>query len=286
MFSKEGSVLKIARVFPRVTKATPNDPLAFYGLPNGADIDVDEVHVSVTYTYDIPAGEYLAEQWTRAGYKVRLGGPAMNEPGGEFIPGRYIKEGYVITSRGCPNKCWFCQVPIREGGTIRELEVKEGNNILDDNLLACSDDHIRKVFKMLKRQKYGRPFFTGGLEAKRLKPWHVELLAEVKPKEIFFAYDTADDYEPLVQAGRMLDEAGFTLRSRKKFAYVLIGYPWDTFEKAEKRLIDTLKAGFMPFAMQYRNESGFKDPEWGRFQRLWSRPAAIVASNKEFFKVS
>ena len=155
----------------------------------------------------------------------------------------------------------------------------------DDNLLACSESHIRAVFEMLKRQPQ-RPSFPGGLEAKILKPWHVDLLAEAKPKEMFFAYDEPRDYEPLVVAGKMLAAAGYTLKKRKNYCYVLIGYPDDTFSKAEKRLIDTLKAGFIPFAMQYRDESGFKDPEWGRFQRSWARPAAIVASHKEFFTVN
>jgi radical SAM superfamily enzyme YgiQ (UPF0313 family) len=113
--------------------------------------------------------EKLEKAWRNVA-PVTVGGPAFDEPGGEFVPGMYLKPGYVITSRGCPNNCWFCQVPKREGGVIRELEIKDGNNILDDNLLACSEDHIRKVFDMLKKQKYGRPFFTGGLEAARLKP--------------------------------------------------------------------------------------------------------------------
>lgn len=270
--------MKIARVFPRVTKATPNDELAFYGLPNGKKIDVDEVHISVVFSYDKQAGEFLAEQWKRAGYNVKLGGPAYNKLTDQFIPGMYLKPGFVITSRGCPNNCWFCKVP-----DLKEFEIKDGWIVQDDNLLACSEQHIRSVFEMLKRQSQ-RPSFPGGLEAKILKPWHIELLEEVKPKEMFFAYDTPDDYEPLVIAGKMLAEAGFTLKKRKNYCYVLIGYPGDSFEKAEKRLKDTLKAGFIPFAMQYRDESGFKDMEWGRFQRSWSRPAAIVASNKEFFK--
>jgi hypothetical protein len=32
---------------------------------------------------------------------VKVGGPAFSAPGGDFIPGRYMKRGYVITSRGC-----------------------------------------------------------------------------------------------------------------------------------------------------------------------------------------
>ena len=45
---------------------------------------------------------------------------------------------------------------------------------------------------MLKRQKH-RPDFRGGIEAKLLKYWHIDLFKEVKPKQIFFAYDTPDD---------------------------------------------------------------------------------------------
>ncbi len=166
-------------------------------------------------------------------------------------------------------------MPIREDGTIRELEVKEGNNVLDDNLLACSQGHILEVFQMLHQQKYGRAMFTGGLEAARLKDWHVRLLRDLRPKEIFFAYDTADDYDPLVEAGRKLLGAGFTVSSQSMRAYVLIGYPGDTFTKAEKRLADTIKAGFMPMAMLYRDKEGKRSVEWARFQQFWARPATV-----------
>ncbi|MCR4442159.1 MAG: hypothetical protein QHH10_08190 [Peptococcaceae bacterium] len=160
------------------------------------------------------------------------------------------------------------------------MEIEEGNNILDDNLLACSEKHIRDVFAMLKRQKYGRPMFTGGLEAARLKDWHVDLLVDINPESIFFAYDTPDDYEPLIRAGKMLMEAGLKIRHPLR-AYVLIGYPKDTFEKAEKRLTDTIKAGFMPMAMLYRDQTGKVNKEWARFQREWARPAIVDQKKKK-----
>lgn len=274
--------MRIARVFPRKTKASPTDILSFFDTPPMMlDIDVDEVHVSVTFTYDKDKGEYLAEQWQALGVPVKLGGPAYSKPSEEFIIGKYLNERYVITSRGCSNNCWFCFVPKRQGG-LTELEIKDGWILQDDNILGCSEDHIRKVFEMLGRQKE-KPVFSGGLEAKLLKPWHVELLQKVKPKEMFFAYDTPDDYEPLVHAGKMLKEAGFTLRSRKAFCYCLLGYKGDTFEKAEKRLQQTLDAGYMPFAMLYKDEDGKEDQSWKTFQRLWTRPAIIVSRNKEKF---
>jgi hypothetical protein len=270
---------KIARVFPRKTKASPDDELAFFGEPpkNGMP-DIDEIHVSVTFTYDLPKAERLAELWGKTGVPVKLGGPATGQRGESFTPGLYLKRGYVITSRGCGNACWFCSVPKREG-KIRELPIKEGFNVLDDNLLACSEEHIRGVFAMLKRQKE-RPLFTGGLEAKRLKAWHVELLAQARTERAYFAYDTADDLEPLIAAGRLLGEAGITGRSRKANCYVLIGYPADTFEKAEKRLLEAWSAGFFPFAMLYRDNDGETEQSWRKFQREWVRPAIIAAKLK------
>lgn len=279
-FTGIGQMVKIARVFPRVTNATPKDDYTFFDAPGMFIPPIDEVHVSVVFTYDLPRAEWLAKQWEAVGVPVKIGGPALGKHHklGEFTPGLYLKPGYVITSRGCPNaetgKCWFCSEP---KGPI-ELEIKEGNNILDPNLLACSDQHVREVFAMLKRrQKHGRPEFTGGLEAARLKDWHVDQLRELKPKSMFFAYDTPDDYEPLHEAGKKLLKAGFTTASHTLRAYVLIGWPKDTFEKAEKRLMDTIQAGFMPMAMLYRNKTGVISKEWSKFQRLWANPHIIGA---------
>lgn len=266
-------------MFPRQTKATPDDDLVFFDAPGMFVPEIDEVHISAAFTYDMENAEWLAKQWSAVGVPVKMGGPAFNQPSGDFVPGRYVKQGYTITSRGCPNKCWFCQVPNREGG-LRELEIKDGWNILDDNLLACSDDHVRKVFQMLSRQKE-KPEFTGGLEAKILKPWHAKELKRIKTKRMYFAYDTPDDYEPLLEAGKMLQEAGFTIASHNAHCYVLIGYKGDTFEKAEKRLTDTIKAGFVPYAMLYKDDYGKVDNQWKKYQREWLRPEIVGSKIKE-----
>lgn len=267
--------MKIARVFPRKTKATPDDELVFFGPPPLLTMpEIDEVHVSVTFTYDKPKAEELAEDWRWAGVPVKLGGPAYDDPAtDEFIPGRYVKKGHTITSRGCNNCCWFCLAPRREG-KLRELDIKDGWDVMDNNLLQCSEKHIRAVFEMLKRQPE-RPKFTGGLEAKELKPWHCDLLREAKTRTMYFAYDTPDDYEPLVEAGKMLRAAGISARNHVAACYNLIGYKGDTFEKAQKRLEKTIQAGFMPYAMLYRDASGKVDKEWSKFQREWLRPAIV-----------
>jgi len=270
---------KIIRVFPRKTNATPLDDKVRFGTPGLFD-QADEIHISVTFSWDLERAEQLAEQW-RLVAPVKIGGPATNNCKGEFMLGMYLKKGYVITSRGCPNKCWFCNV-WKKFGDIEELEIKNGWNILDDNLLACSEDHIRNVFEMLKRQDQWIAF-TGGLEARRLKEWHIDLLLQLKLERIFFAYDTPDDFEPLISASKMLKKAGIIHKNKKHKAkcFVLIGYPTDTFEKAEKRLTDVMGLGFTPMAMFYKNnEYKFSNEipdkrKWNLFTREWSNPTVV-----------
>ena len=270
----------LARVFPRRTNATPVDDYAFVGdppLPCFIPEDVTEVHVSVTFTWDLPEAERLARAWSRIA-PVKIGGPATGMRGEDFTPGMYLKPGYVITSRGCPNKCWFCSVGEREGRNIRELSVTRGHNVVDDNLLACSFVHFEKVIVMLAAQKE-RALFTGGLEAKKLRKIHVAILKDLRPKRIFFAYDEPRDLAPLENAMRLFREFNYCSRNTLH-CYVLVGYRKDTMQAAEERLNTVIGLGMTPMAMLYRDESGKTTKEWRRFQRAWARPVAIYAKKR------
>lgn len=270
--------MRLLRVFPRRTKATPDDPLVRVGAPPTMFDYADEVHVSVTFTWDIPHAEWLAMQWNQVA-PVKIGGPGTGQRGEAFVPGRYLKKGYVITSRGCRNRCWFCSVWKRDG-VIRELPIKNGWMVQDDNLLSCSDEHILAVFEMLLKQPH-RPDFSGGLEAALLKPHHAEALFKLKPNQIFFAYDSPDEYDPLFEAGRLLHGAGFSIKSHVLRCYVLCGYPSDSLSSAEDRMKAVMSAGFTPMAMLYRDAKGLRDPAWMKFQRMWARPALIYGNIKK-----
>lgn len=261
---------KIIRVFPRCTNATPDDEnVRVCDTPSLFD-EADEVHISVAFTWDLKWAEWAEKQW-RYVASVKIGGPAFNEPGGDFVPGMYLKKGYIITSRGCPNRCWFCAVPKREGYSIRELPVTEGWIVQDDNLLACSESHINEVFEMLKKQNH-KPRFTGGLEAKLLTPKIAKKLLELNPESLFFAYDRPSELESLQQAGRYLRDAGYLREKKKAYSYVLCGFPGDTFEKAEKRMWEAWDAGFVPCSMLYRDFKGETSKEWRKFHREWANP--------------
>ena len=168
---------------------------------------------------------------------------------------------------------------------IRELPVVDGWNILDDNILGTSEAHFRAVCEMLKRQEH-YAVFTGGLEPALLQQWQAELLREVKPKRIYTAYDTKDDLEPLVEMGEKLRRAGFRPRSHSMCCYVLVGYDGDGFEDAEKRLTQTMQAGFVPYAMLFRDEEGQTNADWRRFQREWCRPIITGQKFNEYWKRS
>lgn len=264
---------RIARVFPRRTSATPTDALAFVGGPGLFPPEVDRVHVSVAFDADLRRAEELAREWAPVA-PVEVGGPATGMRGEDFQPGMYLRRGYTITSRGCPNRCWFCRV-WRVDGDVRELPIRDGWIVQDDNLLACSEGHVRAVFAMLKRQPE-RAQFTGGLEAARLKPWHVDLIAGLRPKQVFFAYDQPDDLEQLRSARVMLREvygrdSGHVLR-----CYVLIGFPGDTIDAAERRLQETVRIGFMPMAMLWTAASECRqEVMWRRLQRQWANETII-----------
>jgi hypothetical protein len=279
--------MRILRIFPTGTNATPDDDLVRVGAvaPGLFDdmLGIDEVHISVAFSWDKVWAEVADRQWERIA-PVKIGGPAYNEPGGDFVPGLYMKRGYVITSRGCPNRCAFCAVPKREGGVLRELPITDGWIVTDDNLLACSPGHIERVFAMLKRQPH-RPQFTGGLEAALLTPTTASRLRELRPETLFFAYDRPAELEPLAEAGRMLLDVGFTRRSHDLRCYVLIGYDrHDTFDKCIKRFGEAYRAGFLPMAMLYRDEKGDYTKDWRAFQREWANPVIVAANCKKHFE--
>lgn len=270
--------MRVIRVFPTATKATPDDALAYTGPPD-LFAEADRVEISVAFTWDLPRAHELAKAWERVA-PVTMGGPAMlcdsTYAPGEFTAGKYLRHGYTITSRGCPNCCWFCKAWLHY--ELTELPIQSGWIVQDDNLLACSERHVRAVFDMLSGFPR-RVSFAGGLEAARLQDWHVELLAQLRPRpSVFFSFDEEEGWEPLVVASGKLWEAGFSRRSHLVRCYVLIGFPGDRTSAAEQRLQRVKQLGLTPAAMLYRADDGnVPDVEWRRLQRRWMRPAIIHA---------
>lgn len=263
--------MKIIRVFPRRTLRTPRDDFAFVGDPPMDDFrpDADEVHVSVTFTWDIKEGKRLAGAWQQYYPIVKLGGPAFSSPVDDFTPGIYICQGVTFTTRGCNKRCPDCLVPEREG-RLRLLEIQPGYIIQDNNLLQAPRAHITKVFDMLKKQRHAA-VFAGGLDTELIGEWFAAQLRGVRVRQVFMAADSVEALEPLARAAWRLRFLG---RERLR-CYAMIGQHGETLEEAEARLKEIYELGCLPFAQLYQPPDKYiKYPgAWKRLAKVWSRPA-------------
>lgn len=265
---------KIIRVFPSKTRQTPIDELAFYDIPPIVGRPPDyPVKVSCTFTWDIERAEQLYQAWDAVYSDVELGGPAFDDPGDVFIPGKFVKEGMVFTSRGCPKKCPWCFVPRREGTEIRTLPITDGNIIQDNNLLACPMPHVERVFEMLDRQSKGADF--RGLDAEFLTEEHVKLMRQIRVYKMVYAYDHAGDPYYIE---RMADWFSDFPRE-KKYCYVLVGFDSEPFKHAVKRVKLVWDLGLYPLPMLYqadRLEKKMWPEEWKLLANLFISPPLTI----------
>jgi len=258
---------------------TPRDDMVFIGDPSLFRPDADEVHISVTFTWDIKEGYRLRDAWANYYDNVKIGGPAINgELPGEFEPGMYVKKGVTITSRGCDRKCPWCLVPDREG-IIKLLDIKPGNVIQDNNILATPREHQERVYMMLNEQPRAA-IFSGGIDARLVDDWVTDQFKKLRIKEIFLAADSKGSLRSLRRA---VDKLSFLNRDKLR-CYVMIGYDGETQAEALERLEAVWNIGCMPFAQLYQPPDKFIEysPEWKRFVRTWSRPAAMRSLQKEW----
>jgi len=266
----------VIRVFPERTSMTPKDDLVYIGgptlfLPDWRDIE--EIHISVAFTWQFGIAERLKQEWMNYHPEVLLGGPAYGDSGA-FMPGMYLKRGITITSRGCNNQCPYCLVPKREG-KITELIIHEGNVIQDNNLLQCSKGHIANVFDMLRSKS--NVSFPGGLDSRLINDEIADDLRSLRINQLFLSADYKEAIKPLRKAVAKLKIPRDKLR-----CYVLIGYNGETYDQALERLFDVFEAGCLPFAQLYQPPDKFikYNATWRHLARQWSRPAITKAVNK------
>lgn len=270
--------MRIIRVFPRRTSHTPQDDLAFIGPPPIRVPTADEVHVSVSFTWDIPEGERLVKLWRAFYSTVLIGGPAIGPPGEGFEPGRYVKEGVTFTSRGCDHNCPWCLVSKVEGKLRLLSPIPPGYIVQDNNFLQCPPEHRRAVYAMLDEQPRAA-VFSGGLESTLVDDEVAAELRDIRIKEVFLAADTEASLRPLERAVARLS----FLPRRKLRCFVLMAYGGESIEAAERRVRAVWEIGCMPFAILYQPPDEYiqYSADWKALARSWCRPAAMVAEMRK-----
>jgi len=267
--------MRVLRVFPRRTSYTPTDEMVAVGEPGffrPAPSEVDEVHVSATFSWDRKAAERLAQAWAVPYPNVQVGGPAFQSPVVGFTAGLYVRQGVTFTTRGCNNHCPWCIVPELEGPLRLISEPSPGHILQDNNLLQAPRSHVDKVFRMLRRQGRGVDI-KGGLDARLVDDWVAEELRGLAVRYLFLSCDYPAAIAPLRQAARRLS---FLDREHLR-CYVMVGRDGETVDQAIDRLVEVYAVGCMPFAMLYQPLEDEKridyGPRWRRLQKLYTRPA-------------
>ena len=215
------------------------------------------LYLSVPFTWLLPAAKEMAEAHKGPVY---AGGPAVDiaKHNGCFdmawartpntIPYDTLAMHNPLatfTTRGCPNRCEFCAVPVLEGD-FRQLDKwKPAPVICDNNILAGTRTHFSQVCRSLKKFPYVD--FNQGLEARRLTIYHVFDLCELKAVKIRFAFDSWGEETTVHDAIELCKSQGLNDIG----VYCLIGFD-DNIESARDRLDLVRSWGIRPNPMRYQ----------------------------------
>jgi len=163
---------------------------------------------------------------------------------------------FVFTSRGCPNKCAYCAVwRIEPKRTLvhnwRDHIADDKPNVMvsDNNLSACSLDHITEVAEFLRDRKK-KVVFDNGFDCKHVTDDLAKLLAQLKYTRagLRLAFDRIEEDTEFKEAIARLRQAG--IPKSATMAYVLFNFT-DTPADADYRMRTCADLGVRPYPQQY-----------------------------------
>lgn len=181
------------------------------------------------------------------------------------------KTAYGFITRGCPNKCKWCVVPIKEGNVTPYRDVDDiatdgrTNLILMDNNILASEYGIKQIEKIIDRGY--RVDFNQALDARLVTKDIAELLAHVKwLSAIRFGCDTPKQIQECERAMSLIDSYG------KLFHYLLYTIISDDIAECYNRLSYFRNNKFVRIVAQPFRDPIKKNnpPQWQRDMARWS----------------
>jgi hypothetical protein len=175
----------------------------------------DKVFMSKIFTFSEDNGEVWNCEIERGGTGYDLRKELSKEiddctPDYSIYPQLDKKIAYGFLTRGCPNKCAWCVVPIKEGKVkpyrdVEEIAIEGRTNlILMDNNILASDYGLEQIEKIVR--KGYRVDFNQALDARLVTEDIAQLLAKVRwLSPIRFGCDTPKQIAECERAMAMID---------------------------------------------------------------------------------
>lgn len=190
---------------------------------------------------------------------------------------------YGFLTRGCPRGCAFCHVEAKEGrraykvADLSEFWNGQKNIVLcDPNILACRE-HPELLEQLVQSKAYVN--FNQGLDIRLTNDRNIDLLNQIKVKEIHFAWDNPKD-----KLEKKFEH--YAAKTKHKphgqygAVYVLVNF-WSTMEENLHRIYTLRDLGYDPYVMIYDKEHLPRRHELKRLQR-WCNNKWIFKSCERF----
>lgn len=190
---------------------------------------------------------------------------------------------YGFLTRGCPRGCDFCIVEKKEGRcSVKVADLSEfwrGQKkivICDPNILACKD--WKELLQQLIDAR-AEVDFNQGLDIRMMTEEKIEMLDQIRIKQIHFAWDRYEDKDKVLPKFRLFKE-----KSRKKVSshdtivYTIVNFS-TTLEQDLERIYTLQEMGYWPYVMIYDKEHSdriYKD------LARWVNNRIIFATCKRF----
>ena len=256
---------------------------------------MDKVYMSKVFTF---TPDY---QWCIDADEIIKGGTGYHYPdGGKMLPD-YIEHiypdytiyydripevkntAYGFLTRGCPRGCEFCIVGKKEGlcaNKVADLsEFWNGQKnivLLDPNMFACVD--WRDLSQQLIASRAWIDF-SQGCDIRLMTEEKVEMLKQMKIKQVHFAWDKYEDRDRVLPKFKMFKEiTGWD--KRKLPVYVLVNFD-TTLQQDLERIYTLRELGYWPYVMIYEKEKLPKGHILRKLQR-WVNMRAVFEKIRDF----
>ena len=218
-----------------------------------------------TYSPDIewiPMADKVIKGGTGYGLKDKL--PDEIEhiyPDYSIYPELTKDTAYGFLTRGCPRGCKFCIVADKEGRrTYKVADLNEfwrGQKhieLLDPNLLACKE-HLNLLQQLVDSKAYVN--FNQGLDIRFITSKNIELINQIKVKEIHFAWDNPkEDLRTYFAKYKLL--AKHKPHGRYGTVYCLTNFA-STLSEDLARIYFLRNMGYDPYVMIYDKPNAPKE---------------------------